>query len=60
MGTVRQEESLDRIAKALERIADNLDSVEQSLDLLSDVVSDSVVKNNYGSAIAITGAIDTI
>lgn len=63
MGTVKQEEQLERIADALERIAgslDNLDSMEQSLDVLSATLGDAVVKNRFGSAIAITGSIDTI
>lgn len=60
MGTVNQEEQLSRIADALECIAANTDSMEKSLELVSDILSDCQVKNQYNSAIAITGSIDTL
>lgn len=60
MGTVKQEDQLERIADALEAINANMSSIEQSLDLLSSVLSDSQVKNRFGSALAITGAIQQV
>lgn len=59
MGSVKTEELLERIAEALESISSNIDSMEQSLDLMSSVLSDSQVQNGIGSAIAITGMIQT-
>lgn len=50
-------DTLERIADALESISNTLENIDQSLDLLSNVISDTQVKNPYGSAIAVTGAI---
>lgn len=60
MGSVKQEEPLERIAVALEGIDRSLENVDQSLELMSDILSDSQVKNPYGSSIAVTGAINVI
>lgn len=51
---------LERIADALESISSTLESIDQSLDLMSDVLAGAQVKNQYGSAIAVTGAIQQI
>lgn len=51
---------LERIADALESIGSTLEGIDQSLDLLSDVMADARVKNSYGSAIAIIGALNQI
>jgi hypothetical protein len=58
MGSIKQEELLERIAVALEGIDRSLANVDQSLELMSDILSDSQVKNPYGSAIAVTGPIN--
>ena len=60
MGTIRQEELLERIANALEAISTTLDSIDQSLDMISDVLGECQVKNRYGSAISVTGTIQQI
>lgn len=60
MGTIRQEELLERIASALEAISRTLDSVDQSLGMGADMLADCQVKNPHGSAIAVTGAIQQI
>lgn len=49
----------ENLFKQLKRIADSLENIEQSLILMSDIISDCQVKHTYGSAIAITGSIDT-
>ena len=51
---------LERIAVALEGIERSLENVDQSLELMSDILSDSQVKNPYGSAIAVAGTINVI
>lgn len=60
MGSIKQEELLERIASALERIDRSLVNIDQSLELMSDILSDSQVKNPYNSSIAVTGAINVI
>lgn len=49
-----------RIADALESISSTLESIDQSLNLMSDVLADAQVKNQYGSAIAVTGTIQQV
>lgn len=51
---------LERIADALEGIDRSLANMDQSLELMSDILSDSQVKNPYGSSISVTGAINVI
>ena len=60
MGTVKQEDQLERIAAALEAISSTMERMEQSLDSLTSVLEDAKVENPYGSAIAITGMIQQI
>lgn len=60
MGTIKQEEQLERIASALEAISTTLGSIDQSLDMMSDVLEDCQVKNRHGCAIAVTGAIQQL
>lgn len=55
-----QPDPLERIADALESISSTLESIGQSLELMSDVLADAQVKNQYGSAIAVTGTIQQI
>ena len=60
MGSIKQEELLERIAIALEGIDRSLANIDQSLELVSDVLGDSKVNGPYGSAIAVTGTINVI
>lgn len=60
METVNQPDLLERMADALESISSTLENIDQSLDLMSNVLADIQVKNQYGSAIAVTGTIQEI
>lgn len=60
MAPVKQQNPIERIADALESISSTLENIDQSLDLMSNVLADIQVKNQYGSAIAVTGTIQQI
>ncbi len=66
MGTVNQEEQLNRIAVALERINDNLDSISSSLadvsvslDSLDKTLDGCVSSNGNSHFLCITGNVST-
>lgn len=52
--------TIDRIADALESISRSLESIDQSLEDATEILMDCQVKNQYGSAIAVTGTIQQI
>ena len=62
MGSVKQEEILERIALALEGIDQNLSYIEDSMKNISDAFEDSKINNPRGSAIAVAviGPVNTI
>ena len=62
MGSVKQEELLERIALALEGIDQNLSYIEESMKNISDVLEDSKIDNPRGSAIsvAVIGPVNTV
>lgn len=49
-----------RIADALGSISRSLESIDQTLEDATEVLMDCQVKNQYDSAIAVTGAIQQI
>ena len=60
MGTVKQEDQLERIAAALEAISRSLESIDQTLEDATEILMDCQVKNQYGSAIAVIGTIQQV
>lgn len=60
MAPVKQQNPMERIADALEAISVTLDSIDKTLEDATEILMDCQVKNQYGSAMAVTGIIQQI